>query len=40
MRNWKWTPRARFIGELLKAIAVVAAGYVLFVGIWFALGGN
>jgi hypothetical protein len=40
MRNWNWTPRARFIGELLIAIGVVAAGWVLFVGTWFALGGN
>jgi hypothetical protein len=40
MRNWNWTPRARFIGELLTAVAVVAAGWVLFVGTWFALGGN
>jgi len=40
MRNWNWTPRAKFIGELLTAVAVVAAGWVLFVGTWFALGGN
>ncbi len=23
MRNWNWTPRARFIGELLTAVVVV-----------------
>ncbi len=40
MRNWNWTPRARLIGELLTAIGVVATGWVLFVGTWFALGGN
>jgi hypothetical protein len=38
--NWNWTPRARLIGELLTAIGVVATGWVLFVGTWFALGGN
>jgi len=38
--NWNWTPRARLIGELLTAIGVVATGCVLFVGTWFALGGN
>jgi hypothetical protein len=40
MPNSNWTPRARFIGELLTALAVVGAGWVLFVGTWFALGGN
>jgi hypothetical protein len=40
MRNWNWTPRAKMIGALLQAIAVVSIGYVLFVGTWFALGGN
>jgi hypothetical protein len=40
MRNWNWTPRAKMIGTLLQAIAVVGIGYVLFVGTWFALGGN
>jgi hypothetical protein len=40
MRNWNWTPRARFIGELLAAVAVIAASWILFVGTWFALGGN
>jgi hypothetical protein len=40
MRNWNWTPRARFIGELLTALAVVGAVWFLFVGTWFALGGN
>jgi len=28
------------IGTLLQAVAVVGIGYVLFVGTWFALGGN
>jgi hypothetical protein len=28
------------IGTLLQAIAVVGIGYVLFLGTWFALGGN
>jgi hypothetical protein len=40
MRNWNWTPRAKMIGTLLQAVAVVGIGYVLFVGTWFALGGN
>jgi hypothetical protein len=40
MRNWNWTPRAKMIGTLLQAIGVVSIGYVLFVGTWFALGGN
>jgi hypothetical protein len=40
MRNWNWTPRARFIGTLLQAVAFFGIGWVLFVGIWFALGGN
>jgi hypothetical protein len=40
MRNWNWTPRARFIGTLLQAVAFVGIAWVLFVGIWFALGGN
>jgi hypothetical protein len=40
MRTWNWTPRAKMIGTFLQAIAVVGIGYVLFVGIWFALGGN
>jgi hypothetical protein len=40
MRNWNWTPKARFIGNLLSAFAVVGTMWVLFVGTWFALGGN
>jgi hypothetical protein len=40
MTNWNWTQRAKMIGTLLQAIAVVGIGYVLFVGTWFALGGN
>jgi hypothetical protein len=40
MRNWNWTPRAKMIGRTLEAISVVGIGYVLFVGTWYALGGN
>jgi hypothetical protein len=40
MRNWNWTPRAKMIGALLQAVAVIGIGYVLFVGTWFALGGK
>ena len=40
MRDWNWTPRAKFIGMLFQAVAVVGIGWVLFVGTWFALGGN
>jgi hypothetical protein len=40
MRDWKWTPRARRIGELLTAAGIIATGWVLFVGTWFMLGGN
>jgi hypothetical protein len=40
MRNWNWTPRAKLVGELLTALGVVAASWILFVGTWFALGGN
>ena len=40
MRNWNWTPRAKMIGTLLQAVTVVGIGYVLFVGTWYALGGN
>jgi hypothetical protein len=40
MRNWNWTPLARTIGLLIEAALVVSIGYVLFVGTWFALGGN
>jgi len=39
MRDWNWTPRARFIGEVLKAVAVIGAAWILFAGTWFALGG-
>jgi hypothetical protein len=40
MRNWNWTPRAKMIGESLIAFATIAAIWILFVGTWFALGGN
>jgi hypothetical protein len=40
MNNWNWTPRARMIGDLLAAAGIIAAGWVLFVGTWFMLGGN
>ena len=40
MSNWNWTPRARFIGNLLSAVAVIGAAWIIFVGTWFALGGN
>jgi len=40
MRNWNWTPRARMIGKVLQALAVIGIGWVLFVGTWYALGGN
>ena len=40
MTNWNWTPRARFIGTLLQAVAVVGIGWVLFVGTFYALGGK
>jgi hypothetical protein len=40
MRDWNWTPLARTIGLLIEAALVVGIGYVLFVGTWFALGGN
>lgn len=40
MRNWNWTPRARLIGNIFTAAGVVAIGWLLFVGTWFALGGN
>ena len=40
MRNWNWTPRARAIGTTLQAIAFVGICWVLFVGTWYALGGN
>jgi len=39
MTNWNWTPRARFIGEVLKAVVVIGAAWILFAGTWFALGG-
>jgi hypothetical protein len=37
--NWNWTPRARMIGTLLQAIAVIGIGWFLFAGTWFAIGG-
>lgn len=40
MRNWNWTPRARALGEILTALAVIGTGWILFVGTWYALGGN
>ena len=40
MRNWNWTPRARMIGDLILALGVIGAGWILFVGTWFALGGS
>jgi hypothetical protein len=40
MNDWNWTPRARFLGQLLTAVGVVIAGWVLFVGTWYAMGGN
>jgi hypothetical protein len=40
MRNWNWTPRAKMIWTVLQAIAFISISYVLFVGTWFALGGN
>lgn len=39
-QTWVWTQRAKVIGTVLQALAVVGAGWVLFVGTWFALGGN
>ena len=38
--NWNWTPRAKMIGTFLQAVAVVGIGWILFVGTWYALGGN
>jgi hypothetical protein len=40
MSKWNWTPRAKMIGATLQALAVIAAGWVLFVGTWYALGGK
>jgi hypothetical protein len=40
MRNWNWTPRAKMISALLQSLAVIGAGWVLFVGTWYALGGS
>jgi len=40
MSKWNWTTRAKFIGELLKAVAVIGAAWILFAGTWFALGGK
>ncbi len=39
MKTWNWTPRAKVIGAVLQALAVIGAAWVLFVGTWFALGG-
>jgi hypothetical protein len=40
MRNWNWTPRAKKLGEIIQALVVVFAVWILFVGTWFAMGGN
>jgi len=40
MSNWNWTPRAKMIGVFLQAVAAVGIIWVLFVGTWYALGGN
>jgi len=40
MSNWNWTPLARTIGLLIEAVLVIGAGWVLFVGTWYALGGK
>ena len=40
MSDWNWKPRAKALGEILMALAVVGAGWILFVGTWFALGGS
>jgi len=40
MKDWNWTPLARTIGLLLEAAVVIGLGWVLFVGTWYALGGN
>jgi len=40
MRNWNWTPLARTIGLLIEAVAVIGIGWILFVGLWSALGGK
>jgi hypothetical protein len=40
MRNWKWTPRAKTLATIIQAVVVVIAGWILFVGTWFAMGGN
>jgi len=40
MRDWNWTPRAKMIGIVCQAVAVVGISWVLFVGTWYALGGN
>jgi hypothetical protein len=40
MNNWNWTTRAKMIGTLLEAVAVVGISWILFVGTWYALGGN
>ena len=40
MRNWNWTPKAKTLGTIIQALVVVIAGWILFVGTWFAMGGN
>jgi Na+/pantothenate symporter len=40
MRNWNWTPRAKTLATIIQAVVVVIAGWILFVGTWFAMGGN
>jgi len=40
MRNWNWTPRAKFLGTLLQAGIVISIIWILFMGTWYALGGN
>jgi len=40
MSDWNWTPRARMIGTVIQAFAVIGIGWILFVGLWSALGGN
>jgi hypothetical protein len=40
MSNLPWTPRARMIGMFLQVIATIGIMWVLFVGTWFALGGQ
>jgi hypothetical protein len=40
MKDWNWTPRARLIGNVIAAIGILAIGWILFVGTWYALGGK